>query len=262
MGRERSRPSDARVVCLLRAIRSAGDRSFGFRRAGRAVGSAGGADRRRHHQVLPRQPELDPKAVIRRLDRLQVVLAAMLASLGVMTVFSARADWQRQVVWVIAGAAIYVAATIFDYRRLRAVAPVLYAGMMLMLVGVHLVGHTALGARRWLAVAGFPLEPSELSKLILVVVLAAYLARSERIAWRSFAGALGLAAAPAALVVTQPDLGTTLVLPAVTLGMLFLGGARPGPVLSSLPPGLVVVPSLPDPLCGYPKRPLHGLLNP
>ena len=69
--------------------------------------------------------------MIRRLDRLQVVLAAMLASLGVMTVFSARADWQRQVVWVIAGAAIYVAATTFDYRRLRTVAPALYGGAVL-----------------------------------------------------------------------------------------------------------------------------------
>src|SRR5438552_14486291 len=147
------------MVCLLRAIRSAGDRSFGFRRAGRAVGSAGGADRRRHHQVLPRQPELDPKAVIRRLDRLQMVLAAMLASLGVMTVFSARADWQRQVVWVIAGAAIYVAAAIFDYCRLRTVAPGLYGGLMLLLVTRPLVAHSALAARRWLAVASVPLHP-------------------------------------------------------------------------------------------------------
>src|SRR3989442_10626620 len=120
----------------------------------------------------------------------------MLASLGVMTVFRRRADWQRQVVWVIAGAAIYVAATIFDYRRLRTVAPALYGGMMLMLVGVHLVGHTALGARRWLALAGFPLEPSELSKLILVVVLGAYLARADPIGWTTFPPAPGPPAPP------------------------------------------------------------------
>jgi len=200
--------------------------------------------------------------VIRRLDRLQVVLAAMLASLGVMTVFSARADWQRQVVWVIAGAAIYVAATTFDYRRLRTVAPALYGGMMLMLVGVHLVGHTALGARRWLAVAGFPLEPSELSKLVLVVVLGAYLARTDRIGWRAFAGALGLAAAPACLVVTQPDLGTTLVLAAVTFGMLFLGGARPVQLGSVLTAAVVMVPSLPNLLRGYQQRRLEVFLNP
>ena len=200
--------------------------------------------------------------MIRRLDRLQLVLAAMLASLGVMTVFSARADWQRQVVWVIAGAAIYVAATTFDYRRLRTVAPALYGGMMLMLVAVHLVGHTALGARRWLAVAGFPLEPSELSKLVLVIVLGAYLARTDRIGWRAFAGALGLAAAPACLVVTQPDLGTTLVLAAVTFGMLFLGGARPVQLGSVLTAVLVMVPSLPNLLRGYQQRRLEVFLNP
>jgi rod shape determining protein RodA len=200
--------------------------------------------------------------MIRRIDRLQVVLVVMLVSLGVMTVFSARADWQRQVVWVIAGGAIYVAATMFDYRRLRTVAPALYGGMMLMLIGVHLVGHTALGARRWLAVAGFPLEPSELSKLILVVVLGAYLARTDRIRWRAFAIALGLAAAPACLVVTQPDLGTTLVLAAVTFGMLFLGGARPVQLGSVLTAVVVMVPSLPNFLRGYQHRRLEVFLNP
>src|SRR5256886_1490658 len=262
VGRERPRSSDARVVRLLRSVRAARARPFGLCRAGRAVRGGGGADRRRHHQVLSGQLGLHPGAVTRRIDRLQAALVAMLAALGVMTVFSARADWPRQIVWLAAGAGIYVAATVFDYRRLRAVAPVLYAGMMLMLVGVHLVGHTALGARRWLAVAGFPLEPSELSKLILVVVLAAYLARSERIGWRSFAGALGLAAAPAALVVTQPDLGTTLVLAAVTLGMLFLGGARPAQLLSVLAAVLVMVPSLPNLLRGYQQRRLEVFLNP
>jgi len=44
---------------------------------------------------------------------------------------------------------------------------------------------------RWLSVGGFPLQPSELSKLVLVLVLAAYLSRVERLGWRSFLGALG-----------------------------------------------------------------------
>ncbi|HEV2476115.1 MAG TPA: FtsW/RodA/SpoVE family cell cycle protein, partial [Candidatus Dormibacteraeota bacterium] len=107
-----------------------------------------------------------------RLDRLQPALAAMLCVLGVMTAFSAGADWVRQIIWVAAGVAAYVAATIYDYRRLRGLAPSLYAGMLVSLLAVHLVGHSALGARHWLSVAGFPLEPSELSKLLLVIVLA------------------------------------------------------------------------------------------
>ena len=197
-----------------------------------------------------------------RVDRLQVLLAAMLAALGVMTVFSAGADWPRQLAWVLVGAIVYVGAAIFDYRRLRRIAPALYGAMLLMLVAVHLVGHVALGARRWLAVGGFPLEPSELSKLVLVVVLASYLARSESISWRSFGGALGLVALPAALVLTQPDLGTTLVLVAVTFGMLFLGGARLSQLGSLITAAIVAVPLLPHVLHGYQQRRLEIFLDP
>src|SRR5260370_8411389 len=120
------------------------------------------------------------------------------------------------------GAAAYAAACAFDYRRLRSLAPALYVAMLLMLVAVHLVGHSALGARRWLSVAGFPFEPSELSKLLLVVVLAAYLSRSDRvsghISWRTFGGALLLVAPPASLVLTHPDLRTTIAF----IGVLFV----------------------------------------
>src|SRR5260370_6810356 len=101
----------------------------------------------------------------------------MLALLGLMTIYSAQADWGRQLLWLLLGACAYAAASSFDYRRLRAVAPGLYAGMILILLAVHLVGHSALGARRWLSIAGFPLEPSELAKLLLVVLLAASLRR-------------------------------------------------------------------------------------
>jgi rod shape determining protein RodA len=197
-----------------------------------------------------------------RVDRLQALLAAMLVTLGVMAVFSARADWARQVLWITLGVVAYVAAAAFDYRRLRNIAPALYAGMLLMLLAVHFVGHAALGARRWLSVAGFPLEPSELSKLLLVVVLAAYMSRHQQLSWRGFLGGLGLVALPAALVLAQPDLGTTVVLVAVTIGMLFLGGARPAQLTSLIAAGAVALPLLPRLLHGYQRRRLEIFLDP
>jgi rod shape determining protein RodA len=200
--------------------------------------------------------------VIRRLDRMQPAAAALLCLLSIMTVFSAGADWVRQIIWVALGAAAYVAATLYDYRRLRGLAPSLYLVMLVALLAVHLVGHTALGARRWLSVAGFPLEPSELSKLLLVVVLGAYLSRDERITWRAFAGALGLVAAPAALVLVQPDLGTTIVLLAVSVAMLFLAGARPAQLGAIVAAGAVAVPLLPHILHGYQRRRLEIFLDP
>jgi rod shape determining protein RodA len=198
----------------------------------------------------------------RRLDHLQPLLAGMLAALGLMTIFSAHADWGRQVLWVILGAGAYTAASSIDYRRWRSLALGLYAGMILILLAVHLVGHTALGARRWLSVAGFPLEPSELSKLLLVVVLAAYLSRTDRISWRSFGGALLLVAPPAALILTQPDLGTTIVLVGVLFGMLFLAGASAWQLFSIVFAGGVVLPLLPYVLHGYQRRRLEVFLDP
>ncbi|HKC19994.1 MAG TPA: rod shape-determining protein RodA [Candidatus Dormibacteraeota bacterium] len=200
--------------------------------------------------------------MIRRVDRLQPVGAAMLAAIGVLTVFSAAADWVHQLAWLALGAGAYVAATIYDYRRLRPLAPALFLVTLVLLLAVHLVGHAALGARRWLSIAGFPLEPSELSKLLLVVVLAAYLSRGESISWRTFAGALGLVAAPAALVLLQPDLGTTIVLLVVGLGMLFLAGARPAQLAAVVTAGVVAVPLLPHLLHGYQRRRLEIFLDP
>lgn len=197
-----------------------------------------------------------------RLDHLQPLLVGMLAALGLMTIYSARADWARQVLWVVLGIAAYSAATAFDYRRLRRWAPLLYAGMLLLLVAVHLVGRSALGARRWLSVGGFPLEPSELSKLLLVLVLAAYLSRLERLTWRALGGALLLVAPAAYLILTQPDLGTTIVFVGVLMGMLFLAGARAWQLGALAGVALVALPLLPHLLHGYQRRRLEIFLNP
>src|SRR4029077_6842976 len=159
-------------------------------------------------------------------DHLQPMLTGMLVVLGLMTVYSAHADWARQLVWVVLGAAAYAAAAAFDYRRLSSMAPWLYAAMLGLLLAVRLIGHTALGAQRWLSIGGFPMQASALSKLVLVVVLAAYLSRLASPSWRGFLGALALVAPVAALILTQPDLGTTIVVGAVLVGMLFLAGAR------------------------------------
>jgi len=200
--------------------------------------------------------------VWRRLDVIQPTAAGLLAVLGVMTIYSANADWARQVAWITVGAAANALAATFDYRRLLPLAPALYGGMVFLLVAVHLVGRTALGSRRWLSVGGFPLEPSELSKLLLVVTLAAFLGRGLSLSWRRFALALGLAAPPAALILTQPDLGTTIVFAAILLGMLFLGGARPAQLASLAIGALVVIPALPYLLHGYQRRRLEIFLNP
>jgi len=198
----------------------------------------------------------------RRLDRAQPLITGVLALAGLMTIYSANADWGRQLLWIGLGAIVYAAAAWFDYRRLLALAPGIYAGMVLALVAVHLVGHTALGARRWLSIAGFPLEPSELSKLLLVLVMAALLSRGESLSWRRLGITLLMAGPAAALIVTQPDLGTTIVFAAIFAGMLFVGGARLAQILSLAAAAAVTLPLLPLLLHGYQRTRLAIFLDP
>src|SRR5260221_5268976 len=104
----------------------------------------------------------------RRMDLAQPVAALVLAVFGVMTIYSAGADWRRQLVWLALGAVAFGAAAWFDYRRLARLAPALYAAIILLLLAVHLVGRSSLRARRLLVGSGVPLQTSHVSPLLLL----------------------------------------------------------------------------------------------
>jgi rod shape determining protein RodA len=98
------------------------------------------------------------------------------------------------------------------------------------LIAVHFAGVTQLGARRWLGTGEFSLQPAELMKVALLLALARYYQRlgPERVS-RPLWVALPLVAiaAPVALVLKQPDLGTALLILATGIGVMFLAGVRP-----------------------------------
>lgn len=173
--------------------------------------------------------------------RAAVLIALSLMALGVLMVYSAssaRAElsyqdaayflW-RQLAWAVVGVATLAAAMRVDHRRLeRWARPALIVSLVLLaLVLVPHVGHTAKGAQRWFRVGSFSFQPSELVKLTLVVWLAAHLTReSARLPdWRRgvLPAAIPLAAA-AGLVIVEPDLGTALFLGAVGAAMMLVGG--------------------------------------
>ena len=202
---------------------------------------------------------------LHRVDWLQVLLVGMLLVLGLMTVFSASAaDFRRQLLYAGLGCAVYAAASLLDYRRLLGLALPAYAACLLLLVAVHFGGHTALGARRWIMVGGFPVEPSELTKVTVLFVLARHFAiregRERRLS--TLLGAVALALPPMILILLQPDLGTAMVFAAVLAGMVFLGGssrlhlAALGALLAA------VAPLVPQLLHGYQRQRLAIYLDP
>jgi rod shape determining protein RodA len=96
------------------------------------------------------------------------------------------------------------------------------------LLAVLLVGRSALGARRWIAVGPISLQPSELFKLAFIGTLAVYLAsrESSRPGWDRVIVPLALTLPAVALIVKQPDLGTALTLLPVAVALIIVGGAR------------------------------------
>ncbi len=164
---------------------------------------------------LPVAAALDPWA-IGAVAVLAGLGLANLAALGDVSVM------QHQLVVVVAGVALFVVLRRWRTDGLLWLGWGCYGLSLLLLVAVDLGGTTVNGARRWLAFGSFTMQPSELAKLGLVLVLAQVLG-SDRSWPRRLVAALAVAAVPIALVLAEPDLSTTAVLCAVVASMLLLG---------------------------------------
>ncbi|NEO26073.1 MAG: rod shape-determining protein RodA [Kamptonema sp. SIO4C4] len=113
---------------------------------------------------------------------------------------------------------------------------IIYGLTNISLLAVMLVGQSAKGAQRWLTVGGFNIQPSEFAKLGLIITMAALLHARPASTITSILRALAITAVPWALVFLQPDLGTSLVFGAITMGMLYWGNANPGWLILMLSP--------------------------
>ncbi len=163
-----------------------------------------------------------------------VLLLTALASIGFAMLYSAAGGslepWaQRQMVRFGMGFVLMIIVALVDIRFWMRWAYVLYAGTMVMLVAVELQGRVGMGAQRWLDFGFVQLQPSELMKIMLVLALAKHfhsipLERMGRISAWGPAGVL--LALPVALVVKQPDLGTSLMLIMGSAAVGFIAGMR------------------------------------
>lgn len=106
--------------------------------------------------------------------------------------------------------------------------------VLLLVVLLPGIGKEVNGSTRWISFGGLNFQPSELAKLLLVSYLAGYLVRrleEVRTTWWGFAKPMLVLALVALLLLSEPDLGSTVVIGAAFLGMIFLSGARLGQFL-------------------------------
>lgn len=137
----------------------------------------------------------------------------------------------RQLVYLILGVSLLFLFSKIDYRWLRKIAPLAMVGTLIALAMVLApgFGREAGGASRWIELAGFKFQPSELAKLTFILYTADLLVRMGKkpIRLKALLKSLGIPfALVGGLIMAQPDLGTFLVIAVSVFSMLFLSGIR------------------------------------
>ena len=172
------------------------------------------------------------RATFRDLDWTLLAIAAGICLTGVLEIYSstrnsamAGMQW-RQLLWIGLGLVCMLIVSRIDYHTLLDQSPIFYLIGIAALFLVKAIGYARFGAKRWVEVAGVPLQVSEFVKLIIIIVLARFFAEvsTERLTLVDLVKVAGVAGFPLVLILIQPDLGTALTLVPVALVGAFLAG--------------------------------------
>ncbi|MGH9775796.1 MAG: rod shape-determining protein RodA [Candidatus Acidiferrales bacterium] len=168
------------------------------------------------------------------LDWTLLGIVMAICAIGVAEIYSstrtgamAGMQW-KQLGWIAAGLAVMLLISRLDYHTLLDQAPLLYVIGIAGLLAVLAVGHTRLGAKRWVNIGGVFLQVSELMKLVIIIVLARFFSevRTDRLSLGDLVKAGCLVGLPSLLILKQPDLGTAMVLIPVAVVGAFLAGVQ------------------------------------
>jgi rod shape determining protein RodA len=184
-------------------------------------------------------------SIFRRMDWVMLLAAAALSGLGSLLVWSAtrgrtainHGDPQyfliRHLMNLAIGIGLSAGTIVIGHRRVRAVIPILFAISVLLLLAVlSPLGSTVNGAHSWIVIGGgFSLQPSEFAKITIILGMAMILSgqvdAGDRLTpdHRTVLQSLGLAAVPMGVIMLMPDLGSTMVMVVIVLGVLLSSGA-------------------------------------
>ncbi len=188
----------------------------------------------------------------RRFDWLLLAAVVLLIAFGVAMIFSATRNegnpaversWLDQAITAVVGLSILLLVSVFDYTLLRGLAIPLYVTIVAALALVLVIGVERQGARRWFDLGGFDVQPGELAKLVLTIVLARLIAdRQGRSDYARTILLSGLVVFPCVLLILlQPNLSTALTIAFLWLVLIFVGGVERRHVVFMLLAGVAIV---------------------
>ena len=179
-----------------------------------------------------------------------LTVVVLIASIGVINLYSATSAYvgasQRagladiyvtQIYWFVVGFLLAMLIAAIDYRHFERLAPVFYGGGLLVLLLVFVLATDVRGSSRWLRLGSFTFQPSEFMKPLVVLMVARYIHSDHKTEARGLFDLvipLFIAFVPTAMVMLQPDLGTSLIYLLSTASMLAITRIKPGAILSGL----------------------------
>lgn len=163
-----------------------------------------------------------------------VLCIAVLAFIGIVVLYSAaNGSWTpwaaKQLMRFGVSLGLMIFLALIDVKIYLKYSYVAYFLVLLLLIGVEVGGHIGMGAQRWIDLKLFKLQPSELMKITMVLVLAKYFHGCTLNKIQSLRGIIApilMALFPAALIILQPDLGTALMLLFTTIIIFFVVGVQ------------------------------------
>lgn len=177
-----------------------------------------------------------PRRYWRNLD-IPLILAVLgLILLGLFVIYSASASRllnlnadpfhyvKRQAIAALVGFMGLIVVLSIDYRAWRRWTKIGYLVTVLALAVILITGKIAQGSQRWFSLGGFNIQPSELAKLVMIVVLAHLMEKQSNIEGRKIFLPFVIIGVPMALVFLQPDLGTAMVFVGIVFAMTYIGG--------------------------------------
>lgn len=188
----------------------------------------------------------------RRLERLLLLITAALVVSGLVVLYSAGqtdvssgADgiWKRQLIFLVVAIVAAVVTSRISYRMLEWGAPWLYGFSLAGLAATLVIGSggtTAEGIRSWIVVGPIKIQPVEFAKLATILMLARWFSarREPPATLRGLVPPILIAAAPALLVLRQPDLGSAMVFGGIMLATFFWAGVPPSLLLFLVSPAI------------------------
>ena len=184
-------------------------------------------------------------------DYLLILVVLILVALGVLFIYSSSInsegvsvtnEYIKQIIWASIGFGIMIFVTLYDYRKTESFTQYLYIFLIVLLIYTRIFGRYVNGAKSWIGIGEFGVQPSEFGKIFFILFLAKFLDESKNMnQFKRFIYAIGILLLPMGLILIQPDLGTASVYIPIFLTMCFIAGIPVKYILYVLSFGILTV---------------------